>query len=169
MFITYWNKWVVISSLCFPNKIVAAFPGMHVSPTKHSYVWLPRKCDYWDGRTDRCRTKWSLCATMLRRRHKIHLSIQVFSANVMAYGIFSKGVGERWDSRGMYPATFCPGRPFFVVLLYTFLENKIVPHPTFRPRVTPKFPNHIFSTIFDQRFPFMKISCDYFKPKELSL
>ena len=33
---------------------------MQVSPAKHSYVWLPRKCDY---RTDR------LCAAMLRRRH----------------------------------------------------------------------------------------------------
>ena len=30
-------------------NIVAAFLGMHVSPAKHSYVWLPRKCDY---RTD---------------------------------------------------------------------------------------------------------------------
>ena len=48
---------------------------MHVSPAKHSYAWLPRKCDYrterhTDGRTDRRRTKWSLCATMLRRRQK---------------------------------------------------------------------------------------------------
>ena len=32
------------------NNIVAAFRGMHVSPVKHSYAWLPRKCDY---RTDR--------------------------------------------------------------------------------------------------------------------
>ena len=32
------------------NNIVAAFQGMHVSPAKHSYAWLPRKCDY---RTDR--------------------------------------------------------------------------------------------------------------------
>ena len=32
------------------SKIVAAFRGMHVSPAKHSYAWLPRKCDY---RTDR--------------------------------------------------------------------------------------------------------------------
>ena len=31
------------------NNIVAAFQGMHVSPAKHSYVWLPRKSDY---RTD---------------------------------------------------------------------------------------------------------------------
>ena len=31
-------------------NIVAAFRGMHVSPAKHSYAWLPRKCDY---RTDR--------------------------------------------------------------------------------------------------------------------
>ena len=52
---------------------MAAFRGMHVSPAKHSYAWLPRKCDYrtdrqTDGRTDRRRTKWSLCAAMLRRR-----------------------------------------------------------------------------------------------------
>ena len=31
-------------------NIVAAFWGMHMSPVKHSYVWLTRKCDY---RTDR--------------------------------------------------------------------------------------------------------------------
>ena len=37
-----------------------------MSPAKHSYAWLPRKCDY---RTDRRRTKWSLSAAMLRRRH----------------------------------------------------------------------------------------------------
>ena len=36
------------------KNIVAAFRGMHVSPAKHSYAWLPRKCDYrTDGRTDR--------------------------------------------------------------------------------------------------------------------
>ena len=39
------------------SNIVAAFRGMHVSPAKHSYGWLPRKCDYWtdtqtDGQTD---------------------------------------------------------------------------------------------------------------------
>ena len=32
------------------QNIVAAFQGMHVSPAKHSYAWLSRKCDY---RTDR--------------------------------------------------------------------------------------------------------------------
>ena len=32
------------------RNIVAAFRGMHVSPAKHSYAWLSRKCDY---RTDR--------------------------------------------------------------------------------------------------------------------
>ena len=32
------------------KNIVAAFRGMHVSPAKHSYAWLSRKCDY---RTDR--------------------------------------------------------------------------------------------------------------------
>ena len=42
---------------------------MHVSSAKHSYVWLPRKCDYrtdtgTDRRTDICRTKWSLYGEM---------------------------------------------------------------------------------------------------------
>ena len=32
------------------GNIVAAFWGMHVLPAKHSFAWLPRKCDY---RTDR--------------------------------------------------------------------------------------------------------------------
>ena len=36
--------------MCKGNNIVAAFRGMHVLPAKHSYAWLPRKCDY---RTDR--------------------------------------------------------------------------------------------------------------------
>ena len=36
------------------SNIVAAFRGMHVSPAKHSYARLPRKCDYpTDTRTDR--------------------------------------------------------------------------------------------------------------------
>ena len=39
------------------TKMVAAFQGMHVSPAKHSYAWLPRKCDYKEsvttGQTDR--------------------------------------------------------------------------------------------------------------------
>ena len=53
------------------QNIVAAFWGRHVSPAKHSYPWLPRKCDYWTYiRTDRYRTKWSLRADMLRMRHK---------------------------------------------------------------------------------------------------
>ena len=64
--------------LCFADDtIVAAFWGMHVSPAKHSYALLPRKSDYRTDRhmntrthTDRRRTKWSLCAAMLRRRHK---------------------------------------------------------------------------------------------------
>ena len=34
----------------FSINIVAAFRGMHVSPAKHGYSRLPRKCDY---RTDR--------------------------------------------------------------------------------------------------------------------
>ena len=33
----------------FTKTRMAAFQGMHVLPANHSYVWLPRKCDY---RTD---------------------------------------------------------------------------------------------------------------------
>ena len=60
------------------KKIVAAFRGIHVSPAKHSFARLPRKCDYWtdrhtdgwtDRQRDRRRKKLSLCAAMLRRRH----------------------------------------------------------------------------------------------------
>ena len=63
-------------NLTSDENIVVAFRGMHVSPAKHGYVWLPRKCDYRtdrfrDGRTDRHRTKWYLWAAMLRRRHKM--------------------------------------------------------------------------------------------------
>ena len=34
-----WRSWIYIN-------IVAVLRGMHVSPAKHSYAWLPRKCDY---------------------------------------------------------------------------------------------------------------------------
>ena len=48
-----WHLQISCPSSYTPN-IVAAFRGMHVSPAKHSYAWLPRKCDYrTDGRTDR--------------------------------------------------------------------------------------------------------------------
>ena len=40
---------------------------MNVSPAKHSYAWLPHNTH---RRTDWRWTKWSLCAAMLRRRHK---------------------------------------------------------------------------------------------------
>ena len=44
---------------------------MHVSPAKHSYAWLPKvTTGQTDRRTDRRRTKWSLCAAMICRRHK---------------------------------------------------------------------------------------------------
>ena len=33
--------------------IVAAFQGMHLSPAKHSYAWLPRKRDYHKSVTTR--------------------------------------------------------------------------------------------------------------------
>ena len=35
------------------KKAVEALLGMHVSPVKHSYSWLPRKCNFWtDKQTD---------------------------------------------------------------------------------------------------------------------
>ena len=51
------------------QNIVAACRRMHVSPAKHSYAWLPKKCDRTDRRTNRRRTKWSLCAAMLPGQH----------------------------------------------------------------------------------------------------
>ena len=58
---------------CEYNNIVAAFRGMHVSLAKHSYAWLPRKCDYrTEARTDRRQTKLSLWSALLRRWYKKH-------------------------------------------------------------------------------------------------
>ena len=60
-------------------NIVAAFRGMCMCRLRNiamrdytKKVWLP------DRRTDRCRTKWSLCAAMLRRRHKNIRKIQIY-------------------------------------------------------------------------------------------
>ena len=85
-------------------NIVAAFWGMHVSPVKHSSAWLPRKCDYrTDTRTDRRRTKWSLCAAMLRRRHKNTKSntvdVKIFQYIVTNYEVITKIPFER---RGLW-------------------------------------------------------------------
>ena len=49
------EKWCIINrnwkNVCKGRKnIVTAFRGMHVLPAKHSYAWLPRKCDYWTDR-----------------------------------------------------------------------------------------------------------------------
>ena len=44
------SHWLIIYWNSNTSNIVAAFWGMHVLPAKHSYEWLPRKCDY---RTDR--------------------------------------------------------------------------------------------------------------------
>ena len=69
LFAWKWSWWR-LKNVCSKNfhNIVAAFRGMHVSPAKHSYAWLPRKCDYrTERRTDRqvpdkvipmCRYAW---------------------------------------------------------------------------------------------------------------
>ena len=52
------NKFdITLNIVALWRKIVAAIRGMHVSPAKQSYAWLPRKSDYWtdrktDGQTD---------------------------------------------------------------------------------------------------------------------
>ena len=63
-----WNYWCII------RNMVTAFRGMHVSPAKHSFAWLPRKCD---GRTDRRWTKFFLCAAMLCRQQNKKGSITI--------------------------------------------------------------------------------------------
>ena len=93
------------------EKIVSAFQGMHVSHAKHSYAWLPRKCDYrtdtrtdrqTDGRTDRCRTTWSLCAAMLRRRHNKgqnmrYRTVTALSSMFFASHLTHAAVPLRWS------------------------------------------------------------------------
>ena len=62
----------IFKVLIWLKNIVAAFRGMHVSPAKDSYAWLPLESvttGQTHRRTDRRLTKWPLCAAMLRRRH----------------------------------------------------------------------------------------------------
>ena len=67
-------KVAMFTVIVWPLKVntVVAFRGMHVSPAKHSYAWLPIKCDYrTDTQTDtQTPDKLSLCSTMLRMRHR---------------------------------------------------------------------------------------------------
>ena len=49
------ESWSTCTYNFYTVNIVAAFRGMHVSLAKHSYTWLPRKCDY---RTDRHTDGW---------------------------------------------------------------------------------------------------------------
>ena len=53
----YTFQWIVLIKVCLYLNIVAAFKGIYVSPAKHSYACLPRKCDcrtdrHTDGQTD---------------------------------------------------------------------------------------------------------------------
>ena len=68
---------VTFQAKSIKKHIVAAFWGMHVACEIYMYkkmqlcitakkVWLPLP----DRRTDRRRSKWSLCAAILRMRHK---------------------------------------------------------------------------------------------------
>ena len=71
----HWLSFTLMNRMRDNNWVTkaAAFLGMHVSPAKQlcvttKKVWLSERRT--DGETDRRRTKWSLCAAMLRRRHK---------------------------------------------------------------------------------------------------
>ena len=92
------------------RNIVAAYQGMHVSPAKHSYSWLPRKCDYWTDRqthrqTDIRQTKWFLCATMLPKRHKNWTWWTNFTNTPEPLEISSKNrsLGEAWSRKLSFP------------------------------------------------------------------
>ena len=64
------------------NGRMADNPRMNVSLTKHCFVWLPRKCDYWDRQTHRHRTKWSICAAMIHRWHNYSFT---FDSDIFFY------------------------------------------------------------------------------------
>ena len=105
---------------------MAAFRGMHMSPAKHSYVWLPRKCDYrtdrhMHRRTDRCRTKWSLCAAMLCRRHKnmhLHHIHQRGLTCMFAFWIFPLEASAMWSAVLTSDCTDSFGHPSKILTLY---------------------------------------------------
>ena len=110
---------------------VAAFWGMHVSPAKHSYAWQPRKRDFWTdththGRTDRCRTKWSLCAAgdtinclfihyhnKFFNPHKIQLTKRRWEEQIMTI-ITAKNtltaLGGSWGKMKALISVTCQGR-----------------------------------------------------------
>ena len=114
---------------------VAAFRGMHVSPTKHRYVWLPRKWQahrQTDRHRDRRQTKWSLCAPMLRRRHK----------NCVTFKIFKK-TNDYWNCRKLtwgiiinIEFIWCLTKPALTVLICSCLiSSPLPPIPTPRGSV----------------------------------
>ena len=111
-----YNSTITNFSVCKSKSdsvnIVAEFREMHVSPAKHSYAWLLRKCDYrterqTDSWTNRCWAKWSLCATMLCRRHKkgalvgklfpylVHIELSSIKCILMSYHICMIGSNAR--------------------------------------------------------------------------
>ena len=93
-FILFFSTFDACSGKSMFFKIVAAFRGlgMHVSPAKQRFAWLPKECDYWtDGQTDSRQTKWSLCAAMLRRQHKnAHFMYDTCVAQIATYNLFAE-------------------------------------------------------------------------------
>ena len=97
------------------KNIEAAFRGIHVSLVKHSYAWIPRKSDYqsvtttvWlskcDCRTDRPRTKQSLCAAMLRSRYN-HISVTHATIVVFTYSrslLWRRGCQQKDGSTNIF-------------------------------------------------------------------
>ena len=70
------------------HNIVAVLRGMHVSPVKHSYVWLPRKCYYltdtWtDGQTDGQTDARQSASQATQKSNFVRLTTNIENCNMM--------------------------------------------------------------------------------------
>ena len=136
-----------------PNKwryvlyIVAAFQGMHVSPAKHSYAWLPRKRDFrtdtqTDGQTDAGQSDpyVPLCFagdTIKKKKSSLIIShVQIIEQQVISHENKLS-----WLNLGCWPHenevmwSICCEQSF--VLLCLLHTVKILPLFYFRPLAPP--------------------------------
>ena len=102
---------------------------MNVSPAKHSYAPLPRKCDY---RTDRRRTKWSLCAAMLHRRHK---NIQLLYCHLAGWDTSCGADVQTSLNKSMF---------WFFFSFYAIEQKAHIHHCNYALSVRPSLIFHIF-------------------------
>ena len=110
MDVYFWENAIIY--LISPNLILRVYvPACRAkSRWTVSYACLPRKCDYrTDARTqtDRRRTKWSLCAAMLRRRHKNEFHQFVYCWFIMTMGLCKHYVHNSPLSQTLWPKLVC--------------------------------------------------------------